>query len=91
MGRVVIGHREGNAPVRRLYVKLFTIPPIAGQLDVHPAIHCSTTHAATDSPQSDSTVRSLKVDLSIDLGDRNAAVVRFQRKVGSGAEQKFRN
>src|SRR5215470_2799192 len=56
---------------------------IASEFHHQPPICCGTMNSTTHIPQHNSAVQGIKVDLTVDIRDRNPTVVGIQRQVGT--------
>src|SRR5215213_3432700 len=61
----------------------FTVPTITAELDYQTAICRRTTHRSADALENDAAFERREVDPAINVGDRDAAVLRLQRKIGA--------
>ena len=88
MCRVVLGHAKFDAAVRGVGVEAFTLPAIAGESDVEPAVDGMTLRIAGNMIQRDAAIRRIKAEIPVHAGQVDATVhgVQFGSKVARHME-----
>src|SRR6185369_2545149 len=78
-----------DAAIRRADVKTLAIPAIAAQFNNQSAIRRRATHCATNSLEHDATVQRAEIDATVDIGNRDTAVLSLDGKIRATRHEHF--